>query len=109
MSVESLKKYGKLCSENEEVRKKAKEIGVNNLDGQAAYAKSLGLEFSKEDFAVLAQEAGLDGKNEISDEDLKKVAGGFGTTTAAILVGGLLVGAGIVAGGSAASAKVHRW
>jgi predicted ribosomally synthesized peptide with nif11-like leader len=109
MSVENLKKYGKLCSENEEVRKKAKEIGITDIDGQIAHAKSLGLEFSKEDFAALAQEAGLDGKNEISEEDLKKVAGGFGTTTAAIIVGGLLVGAGIVAGGSAASAKVHIW
>jgi predicted ribosomally synthesized peptide with nif11-like leader len=86
MSVENLKKNGKLCSENEEVRKKAKEIGANNLDGQAAYAKSLGLEFSKGDCEALAKEVGLDGKSELSDEDLKKVAGGMVTTTAAVLV-----------------------
>ena len=77
MSVEKLKKYGQLCAENEEVRKKAKEIGVQDLDGQIAYGKSLGLEFSKEDFEALAKEAGLDGKSELNEEDLKKVAGGF--------------------------------
>ena len=77
MSVENLKKYGQLCSENEEVRKKAKEIGIQNLDGHVAYGKTLGLEFSKEDFEALAKEAGLDGKTELSENDLKKVAGGI--------------------------------
>ena len=62
MSVENLKKYGQLCGENGEVCKKAKEIGLQDLDGQIAYAKTLGLEFSKEDFKALVKEIGLDGK-----------------------------------------------
>jgi predicted ribosomally synthesized peptide with nif11-like leader len=106
MSVESLKKYGKLCSENEEVRKKAKEIGVTDIDGQIAQGKSLGLEFSREDFAALAKEVGLDGKNEISEEDLKKVAGGFATTTGA-LVGGMAILLGTAAIGAAI--KAPKW
>jgi predicted ribosomally synthesized peptide with nif11-like leader len=76
MSVENVRKYGQLCAENEEVRKKAKEIGIKDLNGQIAYAKTLGLEFSREDIEALVKETGLDGQNELSDEDLEKVAGG---------------------------------
>ena len=94
MSVENLKKYGQMCSENEEVRKKAKEIGVQNIEGQIAYAKTLGLEFSKEDAEALAKEAGVDKKDELSEEDLKKVAGGVFTSS--------LVGLAVLAGTAAA-------
>jgi predicted ribosomally synthesized peptide with nif11-like leader len=76
MSIENLKKYGQLCAEKEDVRKKAKEIGLQDLDGQIAYAKSLGLDFSKADAEALAKEAGLDKKDALSEEDLEKVAGG---------------------------------
>jgi predicted ribosomally synthesized peptide with nif11-like leader len=76
MSVENLKKYAKLCAENEEAGKKAKEIDGKDLEGRIAHAKSLGLEISKADFEALAKEIGLDGKKELSDEDLEKVAGG---------------------------------
>jgi predicted ribosomally synthesized peptide with nif11-like leader len=79
MSVENVKKYMKLYVENEEVRKKAEEIGLKDADGQIAHAKSLGLEFSKEDMAALVKEAGIEGKNELNEEDLEKVAGGYMT------------------------------
>ena len=85
MSVENLKKYGKLCEEDEKVRNKAKEIGLPDLEGQIAYAKTLGLEFSKDDVEALSKEAGLDKKDELSEEDLKKVAGGLVTATAAVV------------------------
>jgi predicted ribosomally synthesized peptide with nif11-like leader len=108
VSVENLKKYGQLCEENEEVRKKAKEIGLKDLEGQIAYGKSLGLEFSKEDFEALAREAGVKRKDELSEEELKKVAGGFLTLSAAALavlsgiavatLGGAAVGAASVSG-----------
>ncbi|MDR1966348.1 MAG: Nif11-like leader peptide family RiPP precursor [Synergistaceae bacterium] len=86
MSIENLKKYGQLCAKNEEVRKKAKEIGMNDTEGQIAHAKSLGLEFSREDLEALSKEAGMDGSDELSEEDLKKVAGGFVTCTAALVL-----------------------
>ena len=101
MSVENLKKYGQLCAENEEVRKKAKEIGLQDIDGQVAHAKTLGLEVYKEDFEALAKEAGLDGKNELSEEDLKKVAGGVVTLTA--------IGLGVIAMGVAGAVTAPRW
>ena len=85
MSVENLKKYAKLCEEDEKVRAKAKEIGLQDLDGQIAHAKTLGLEFSKEDVEALAKEAGLNKKDELSEEDLKKVAGGGGVYEAALI------------------------
>jgi predicted ribosomally synthesized peptide with nif11-like leader len=99
MSVENLRKYGQKCAEDEKVRAKAKEIGLQDIDGQIAHGKSLGLEFSREDFLALAKESGLEGKSELTEEDLKKVAGGFYTTTAALL-------AGFVALGSAAGVAV---
>jgi bacteriocin-like protein len=106
VSIENLKKYGQLCEENDEVRKKAKEIGLRDIEGHIAHGHSLGLEFSKEDFEALAQEAGLDGKKELSEEELKKVAGGAVTLTAGALlviagtagVSALLTGAGVAAG-----------
>jgi predicted ribosomally synthesized peptide with nif11-like leader len=104
MSVENLKKYGQMCVTNEEVRKKAKKIGVQDIDGQVAYAKTLGLEFSKEDFTALSKEVGLDKKDELSEEDLKKVAGGLVTTTAAV---GVLVGF-LAVGGAAGAAAANQ-
>jgi predicted ribosomally synthesized peptide with nif11-like leader len=92
VSVENLKKYGQLCAEKEEVRKKAKEIGLQDLDGQIAYGKSLGLEFSKEDFAALAKEVGIEKKDELSEEDLKKVAGGVVTVTGALVMSAVILG-----------------
>jgi lactobin A/cerein 7B family class IIb bacteriocin len=96
-------KYGELCAENEEIRKKAREIGLENLAGQIAHAKSLGLEFSGEDFVALAHEEGLDGKSELSEEELKKVAGGVGTLTAILLAGLGMAVIGGVAGASLTS------
>ena len=49
MSAETIKQFGQRIAEDEEVRAKAKEIGMTDLDGQTAYAKTLGLEFSIED------------------------------------------------------------
>jgi predicted ribosomally synthesized peptide with nif11-like leader len=96
VSVENLKKYGKRCEEDGEIRAKAKEIGINNIDGQIAYAKTLGLEFSGEDFKNLAKEAGLEKQDELSEEDLKKVAGGFISTT--LVAGAAIAGIGVVSG-----------
>jgi hypothetical protein len=63
-----------------------------DMNGHISHGKSLGLEFSKEDFKALAKEAGLDGENELSEEELKKVAGGYATTTTMIVVVSLVAG-----------------
>ncbi len=103
MSVEDLKKYGQMCAEKDDIRAKAKEIGIENVDGQIAYAKGLGLEFSKQDMEDLAKESGISGKDELSEEDLEKVAGGAATTTTFVAISAAL------AAGSAAAAVSKRW
>ncbi len=94
MSVEDFKKYGQMIAEDEKVRAKAKEIGINNVPAQMAYAKTLGLEFTADDVKVLVKESGLMDK-ELSEEQLEQVAGGAITSTA--VVGAVIgcVGAGV--------------
>lgn len=97
MSIEDLKAYGKLCVEDEEVKEKAKEIGLENIEGQIEHAKSLGLNFSDDDLQELAKETTKQG--ELSDEDLESVAGGVVSATAlgvaALAVSVVGVGAGV--------------
>lgn len=76
MSVDNLKKYGMLCAQDEAVREKAQTIGLQDVGGQIAYATSLGLPFSQEDMAALARGVGAIQSDELSEEDLEKVAGG---------------------------------
>ena len=90
MSVADLKAYGKRAATDPVVRAKAKEIGLQNVAGQAAYAKTLGLNFTAEDLQALAKE--VKPKGELSEDQLSKVAGGVVTTTAAAVataVGGV--------------------
>ena len=85
MSVADLKAYGKRAATDPVVRARAKEIGLQNIAGQAAYAKTLGFTFSAEDMAQLAKESTP--KGELSDDQLKNVAGGVVTTTVAVIGG----------------------
>ncbi len=83
MSVADFKKYGQLIAERSDVRAQAKAIGMNDLAGQIAYAKTLGLEFSAADMTELAKQAGAS-SNELSEAQLEQVAGGTSTITAVI-------------------------
>jgi predicted ribosomally synthesized peptide with nif11-like leader len=98
VSVEDLRKYGKLCEEDEEARRKVRKIGVRDLEGHIAHAKSLGLEIAKEDFEALAKEAGLGKNDELNDEELEKVAGG--AIGAALAAAGVFLGAAVAALGN---------
>lgn len=73
MSVADLKKLGKMCSEDEEVKNKVKEFATD-ADGLIAYAKGMGLEITHEDLEAIAEEA--KGTGELSEEQLEQVAGG---------------------------------
>lgn len=84
MSVEHLKAYGKKIAEDEEVKKRAKDIGLNDLDGQIAYGKELGFEFTVDDMRALAEEVGVT-EDELSEEQLERIAGGAATTTAVVV------------------------
>ena len=108
MSVENFKKFGQFCADDEKIRERVKQIGIENVDGWIAYSKNeLGLEFDKRDIQTLADE--IRPTNELSDEELEQVAGGVVTATMAIVgaVGGAIVAAGavgIVGGGIAGAA-----
>ena len=84
MSVENIKEYARRCAADPDLRAKAKAIGMTNLDGQIVNAKSLGLDWTKEDFAGFTKEMQAEG--ELSEEDLENVAGGIVTSTAAAVV-----------------------
>ena len=101
MSVENFKKFGQKCVDDLDVRKKAKEIGFDDLEGIVAYGKELGLDFSVDDMQAMADELGLSADQELSDEDLEKVAGGIFSATACAVAGAV----GSVVGGSASVAQ----
>ena len=109
MSVENLKKFGMLCAENEAVRKRAREIGLNDLEGLMAYGREMELEFSSEDLTALAKDAGVS-RQELSEEQLEQVAGGFVTLTAlAVALVGVGV-AGVMGGvGAAVTGSAGDW
>ena len=111
MSVENLKKFGMRCAQNEEVRKRAKEIGLNDLDGLMAYGREMELEFTREDMTALAKDAGVS-RQELSEEQLELVAGGVATTTALVTVGVALamgLAGGMAAGIVVGAASCKEW
>ena len=107
MSVVDFKKYGQMISEDEKVRAKAKEIGISDPDGQIAYAKTLGLEFTVNDMEELVKETGVS-KDELSEEDLEMVAGGVFSTIAAVIgvIGAVAGVASLAIGGASLGAQV---
>ncbi len=106
MSVQDLKKYGKMAAEDPKVRAKAKEIGLMNVKGQAAYAKTLGLNFDEADMQALSREAVP--KGELSEKDLQAVAGGVASATA-LAVAGLAVGVVGVGAGVTSTVTAGGW
>ena len=97
MSVEDLKKYGLMCIGDEDLKAKAETMGMD-IEKHIAHGKELGLDFGSEDFQTLGEETGFS-KDELTDEQLERIAGGAATATALGI--GLVVGAavGAVAGG----------
>lgn len=89
MSVEDLKKFGQLCHNDETVRNRVIEIGLQDVQGLMAYGRELGLEFDETDMLDAAKEAGVN-VDELSEEQLEKIAGGVVTTTAMVM--GALIG-----------------
>ena len=86
MSVDAVKAFGQKVVEDEELKKKAKEIGMDNLDGIVALAKENGFDVSKEDFEAAAKE--MQSSGELNEDDLEQVAGGVVTVGAAAAVVG---------------------
>jgi predicted ribosomally synthesized peptide with nif11-like leader len=100
MSIEDFKKFGQMCADDEVVRAKAKDIGLEDIDGLAAYGRELGLKFTVNDLKQMAEEAGLM-EEELSEDQLEKVAGGVATGTVAAVCAVVGAGAGVVSAGAA--------
>lgn len=75
MSTAAFKEFAVKVMEDEELKAKAKEIGMENVDGIIALAKENGYDVSMDDLIEMAKE--LQPQEELSDDDLDKVAGGF--------------------------------
>lgn len=81
MSLENFKKFVQLCGKDESVRDKVKEIGISNEPELVEYAAAEhGLEFNEDDMRAFAKEHGIS-DDELSEEDLEKIAGGCVTMT----------------------------
>ena len=96
MSVEALKEFLGKVGKDETLSEKVKTAGT---DGNAliGLGKEIGLEFTAEDMKALKAQQG----EELSDEELENVAGGFVTATAVSV-------AAAVASASAAVATATR-
>ena len=93
MSLDSFKAFSLKVLEDQELKKKAKEIGINNIEGIISLAKENGFDIQKEDFEAAAKE--FQSKDELSDEDLEQVAGGF--VTASVALGAVSAAAAVTA------------
>lgn len=107
MSVEEVKAFGQKVMQDEELKSKAKQVGMDNVDGIIALARENGFDVTKEDFEAAAKE--VQSSNQLNEEDLEQVAGGAVTAGAALA--GVSAGAAVVgaaAGSVGAGAKVTQ-
>ncbi len=74
MSVESLKAFSAKVVEDKELNAKAKEVGLNNVEGMIELAKENGYDISMDDFMEIAKD--LESEDELSDDELEQVSGG---------------------------------
>ena len=95
-----------MAAEDPKVRAKAKEIGLLNVKGQSAYAKTLGLNFDEADMQALAKQVAP--KGELSEKDLSSVAGGVVSATA-LGVAGVVVGVAGVGAGVTSTTTAGGW
>ena len=109
MSVENLKEYARRCATEPELRAKAKAFGLTDMGEHIRQARSLDLDWTREDLVAFRKEV-VDAEGDLEDlseEELERVAGGAITTTAVmavVAVAAAVGGAGAVASASAGTA-----
>ncbi|MBP7176311.1 MAG: Nif11-like leader peptide family RiPP precursor [Thermoclostridium sp.] len=89
MSVENLKAFGMKVVEDKELNRKAREAGLNNIEGMIALAKEYGYDISMQDFIDIAKD--MESADELSDDELEQVSGGISPVAGAVGANGLLV------------------
>ena len=101
MSVENLKEYARRCATEPELLAKAKEFGMADIGEHMRQSCSLDLDWTREDLVAFRKEV-VDAEGDLEDlgeEELEQVAGGFISTTAVMVVAAVsaaVVGAAVV-------------
>ena len=109
MSVENVKEYARRCATDPELRARAKELGMADMEEHMRQAENLGLDWTRGDLVIFRKEM-IDAEGsleDLSEEELEQIAGGgFSATVAAAVAVGAAVGAGAgaVVGAGAAGA-----
>ena len=88
MSLENLKEYARRCVEEPELRAKAREFGIRDLNAHQELAASLGLDWTMHDMDAFQKEviAETTGTEELDEEDLQNISGGIVTVAVAVAV-----------------------
>ncbi|EIC21482.1 Nif11-like leader peptide family RiPP precursor [Thiorhodovibrio frisius] len=76
MSTQDLQTLMKMVEDDSAVAEKVEAIGHDNIDGLIAYARELGLSLDESDFTAMKESLLRQGQ-EISEEELESVAGGW--------------------------------
>ena len=99
MSVDALKQFMDSVGKDDELSAKVKEAGTD-ADKLIELGKEKNFEFTRQDMKDMNDQMGTS-TEELSDEDLEKVAGGFVTATAVI------VAASVASAGAAVATAAH--
>lgn len=104
MSKEDVKKFIERVGDDPELTEKVKSAGTD-VDEVIRLGKENGFDFTAEDMKAAYEEISQSG-TELSDEDLEKVAGGFVTATAVMVVASVVgAAAGVASVAMSAVAK----
>ena len=102
--MRNLHRFVQLVGENKEIAEKMQEISFDDPKAIIAYAKDLGFEFDEKDLEEFGGNM-LEQSDELSEEELEMVSGGFVGVVVFLMVAGLAAGA-IAAGALAAAAPL---
>ncbi|BAF60536.1 hypothetical protein PTH_2355 [Pelotomaculum thermopropionicum SI] len=100
--MRNLHRFVQLVGENADIAKKVQEIGLDDPKAIIAYAKEHGFEFDERDLGEFGSRM-LEKSDELSEEELDQVAGGW---TAAVVLAGVVVAGVVLAGAGLATAVV---
>jgi predicted ribosomally synthesized peptide with nif11-like leader len=104
--MRNLHRFVRLVGENKEIAEKVQEISFGDPKAIIAYGRELGFEFDEKDLEELGSNV-LEQSDELSEEELEMVSGGFVTVGLAIAaMVGVMAGAALVAGAIALAAPL---
>ena len=103
--MRNLHQFVQLVGENKEIAEKMQEISFDDPKAIIAYAKDLGFEFDEKDLEEFGGNM-LEQSDELSEEELEMVSGGFVGVVVFLMVAVLVAGA--VAVGALAAAAPAR-